>query len=127
MKKVIASSAAPKAVGPYSQAIQAGDYLFASGQLPVDPAVGKIIEGDIQAQFHQIMKNLNAVLQEAGLSFNDVVKTTVFVTDMADFAAINAVYAEYFPKDKPARSCVQVAALPLGGQVEMELIAFCGK
>lgn len=127
MKKVIASSAALKAVGPYSQAIQAGDYLFASGQLPVDPAVGKIIEGDIQAQFHQIMKNLNAVLQEAGLSFNDVVKTTVFVTDMADFAAINAVYAEYFPNDKPARSCVQVAALPLGGQVEMELIAFCGK
>ncbi|WP_024821140.1 RidA family protein [Aminobacterium mobile] len=123
MKKIIASPTAPKAVGPYSQAVLVNGFLFASGQLPVNPAVGKLVEGDIKNQFHQVMKNLSAVLKEAGLSFDDVVKTTIFLTDMANFSAVNEVYAEYFPGDKPARSCVQVAALPLGGQVEMELIA----
>lgn len=123
MKKIIASPTAPKAVGPYSQAVLVNGFLFASGQLPVNPAVGKLVEGDIKNQFHQVMKNLSAVLKEADLSFDDVVKTTIFLTDMANFSAVNEVYAEYFPGDKPARSCVQVAALPLGGQVEMELIA----
>ena len=123
MKKIIASPTAPKAVGPYSQAVLVNGFLFASGQLPVNPAAGKLVEGDIKNQFHQVMKNLSAVLKEAGLSFDDVVKTTIFLTDMANFSAVNEVYAEYFPGDKPARSCVQVAALPLGGQVEMELIA----
>ncbi|HCA41086.1 MAG TPA: reactive intermediate/imine deaminase [Aminobacterium sp.] len=123
MKKIIASPTAPKAVGPYSQAVLVNGFLFASGQLPVNPAAGKLVEGDIKNQFHQVMKNLSAVLKEADLSFDDVVKTTIFLTDMANFSAVNEVYAEYFPGDKPARSCVQVAALPLGGQVEMELIA----
>lgn len=123
MKKIIASPDAPKAVGPYSQAVMVGGFLFASGQLPVDPATGKMVEGDIQTQFHQLMKNVTAVLKEAGLTFDDVVKTTIFLADMGNFAAVNAVYAEYFKGDKPARSCVQVAALPLGGEVEMELIA----
>lgn len=122
MKKTIASPNAPKAVGPYSQAIELNGTLFVSGQLPVDPATGKMPEG-IEAQTRQSLANLGEILKEAGLGFNDIVKTTVLLSDIANFGAMNAVYAEYFPQDKPARVCYQVAALPMGAMVEIDAIA----
>ena len=122
MKKVIASPLAPKAVGPYSQAIICGNMLFTSGQIPINPATGNVEAEDITAQATQVMKNLSAVLAEAGTSFEKVVKTTCFLSDMADFAAFNAVYAEYFTS-KPARSCVAVKTLPKNVLVEVEVIA----
>lgn len=120
--KVIASPDAPKAVGPYSQAIELNGTLFVSGQLPVDPATGKMPEG-IEAQTRQSLANLAAILKEAGLSFDNVAKTTVLLDDIANFGAMNAVYAEYFPNTKPARVCYQVAALPMGAHVEIDAIA----
>lgn len=122
-KTVIHTDNAPKAVGPYSQAIWAGNFVFTSGQVPIDPAVGKIVETTIEAQTEQVMRNLSAVLAEAGLTFADVVKTTCFLSDMNDFAAFNGVYQTFFTKNPPARSCVQVAKLPLDAKVEVELIA----
>ena len=122
MKKTIASPKAPKAVGPYSQAVELNGTLFLSGQLPIDPAAGKMPEG-IGPQTRQSLTNIGAVLEEAGLGFDDVVKTTVLLKDIADFAAINAVYAEFFPKMKPARVCYQVAALPMGALVEIDAVA----
>ena len=122
MKKTIASPKAPKAVGPYSQAVELNGTLFLSGQLPIDPAAGKMPEG-IGAQTRQSLTNIGAVLEEAGLGFGDVVKTTVLLKDIADFAAMNAVYAEFFPKMKPARVCYQVAALPMGALVEIDAVA----
>lgn len=122
MKKTIASPNAPKAVGPYSQAVELNGTLFMSGQLPIDPATGIMAEG-IEAQTRRSLDNLGAVLQEAGLSYSDIVKTTVLLSDIANFAAMNAVYAEYFPEDKPARICYQVAALPMGALVEIDAIA----
>lgn len=122
MNKVIASPDAPKAVGPYSQAIYAGDTLYISGQLPVDPATSKVPE-TIEEQTRQSLKNLNAILTEAGLSFADVVKTTVLLDDIKNFAAMNAVYAEHFSGAFPARVCYQVAALPMGVKVEIDAIA----
>ena len=122
MKKTIASPLAPKAVGPYSQAVELNGILFLSGQLPVDPATGKMPEG-IEAQTRQSLKNLGAILAEAGLDYGDIVKTTVLLKDIADFGAMNAVYAEYFPAGKPARVCYQVAALPMGAMVEIDAVA----
>ncbi len=122
MKKVIASPLAPKAVGPYSQAIASEDTLYVSGQLPIDGATGKMAEG-VEAQTRQSMTNLGHILKEAGFSFDDVAKTTVLLADIADFGAMNAVYAEYFPNEKPARICYQVAALPMGALVEIDCIA----
>ncbi|XHR30367.1 MAG: RidA family protein [Chthoniobacteraceae bacterium] len=123
MKNVIASPEAPKAVGPYSQAVTAGGFLFAAGQIPLDPATGELIEGDVSAQTERVIQNIEAVLRADGLTFANVVKTTVFLTNLADFAAMNAVYSRYFAEPFPARSTIQVAALPKGVQVEIELIA----
>lgn len=122
MKKIIATDQAPAAVGPYSQAVLVNGLLFVSGQIPVNPADGSVAES-IEAQSHQALKNVGAILADAGLGYEDVVKTTVLLADIADFKAMNAVYAEYFTQDKPARACFQVAALPLGVKVEIEVIA----
>ena len=122
MKKIIATDKAPAAVGPYSQAVLVNGLLFVSGQIPVNPADGSVAES-IENQSHQALKNVGAILAEAGLGYEDVVKTTVLLADIADFKAMNAVYAEYFTQDKPARACFQVAALPLGVKVEIEVIA----
>ena len=123
MKRIIASPAAPKAVGPYSQAVQCNGTLYISGQLPVDGATGAVAEG-IEAQTRQSLTNIGHILAEAGMGYGNVVKTTVLLADIADFAALNAVYAEFFEGDKPARVCYQVAALPLGVKVEIDAIAF---
>ena len=122
MKKVIATPDAPKAVGPYSQAIEVNGILYISGQIPVNPADGQVQE-DIVAAAHQSLKNIGAILKEAGMTYDNVVKTTVLLADIADFKAVNEVYAEYFTGDKPARACYQAAALPLGVKVEIEAIA----
>jgi 2-iminobutanoate/2-iminopropanoate deaminase len=122
MKRIIASPKAPAAVGPYSQAIEANGVLFVSGQLPVDGATG-VMPDDVVAQTRCSLDNIGHILAEAGYSFDDVVKTTVLLTDIADFGAMNAVYAEYFKGDKPARVCYQVAALPKGAKVEIDAFA----
>lgn len=122
MKRVIATPDAPKAVGPYSQAIEVNGTLYISGQIPVNPADGKVQE-DIVAAAHQSLKNIGAILKEAGMTYDNVVKTTVLLADIADFKAVNEVYAGYFTGDKPARACYQAAALPLGVKVEIEAIA----
>ena len=122
MKEVIFSKEAPAAVGPYSHAIDCGNMVFLSGQVPLVPETGLIAEGGIEEQTRQMFSNIQAVLASCGLTFDNVVKTTVFMTDLADFAVFNEIYAEYFPNDPPARSCVQVAALPKGALVETECI-----
>lgn len=122
-KRQIATDKAPAALGPYSQAIVAGGMLFASGQVPIVPATGEMAGETIEEQAKQVFENLGAVLAEAGLDFSDVVKTTVFLADLADFATVNEIYAGYFTQPYPARSCVQIAALPKGSLLEIELIA----
>lgn len=122
MKKIIASPAAPKAVGPYSQAVEAGGALYVSGQLPIDGTTGKMAEG-IEAQTRQSLRNLGHILSEAGYTFDHVVKTTVLLRSIDDFAAMNAVYAEHFTSDMPARICYEVAALPMGALVEIDAVA----
>ncbi len=119
----VATAAAPAALGPYSQAIKAGGFLFASGQVPINPASGDLAAADVDSQARQVFANLQQVLAAAGCGFADVVKTTVFLTDLANFATVNAIYAEYFVQPYPARSCVQIAALPKGSLLEVELIA----
>ena len=126
MLKKIDTKKAPAAIGPYSQAIVCGNMLFTSGQIPIDPATGKIEAATIEEQTEQVMKNLQYVLAQGGVSFDRVVKTTYFLSDINDFAAFNGVYAKYFPEGAPARSCVEVAALPLGAKVEVEVIAVQG-
>jgi 2-iminobutanoate/2-iminopropanoate deaminase len=121
--KQIATDKAPAALGPYSQAIAAGGFLFASGQVPINPATGELAEGGIEAQAKQVFENLGEVLAAAGAGFGDVVKTTVFLTDLANFATVNEIYAQYFVQPYPGRSCVQIAALPKGSLLEIELIA----
>ena len=121
MLKTIATSAAPAAIGPYSQAVQFGNLLFTSGQIPLD-ANGNLVEGGVVEQTHQVFRNLEAILREAGASFQDVVKATVFIKDMNTFATINEIYASYFKEHKPARSTVEVARLPKDVLVEIELI-----
>ncbi len=123
MKTAVSSAAAPKAIGPYSQAVRAGQLLFLSGQVPLDPATGQIVDGDIAAQTRRVFENLAAVLEAGGRSFADVVRTTVFLADMNDFAAVNEVYGTYFTEPYPARATVQVARLPKDARVEIDLIA----
>ncbi|MDE7006314.1 MAG: Rid family detoxifying hydrolase [Alistipes sp.] len=122
MKKIIASPLAPQAVGPYSQAVEAGGALYVSGQLPIDGATGKMAEA-IEAQTRQSLTNLGHILAEAGYGFNNVVKTTVLLQHISDFAAMNAVYAEFFTSQMPARICFEVAALPMGALVEIDAVA----
>jgi len=123
MKTIVCSEKAPVPVGPYSQAVRAGDLLFCSGQIALDPASGALLAGDVRAQTDRVLENLKALLAHEGLSLAHVVKTTVFLANLADFAAVNEVYARYFTADFPARSTVQVAALPKGAKVEIEVIA----
>ena len=123
MKQVIHTDSAPAAIGPYSQAIQIGDLLFVSGQVPIDPDTGAVVEGDIRAQAQQSLNNLKAILNAAGTNMGAVVKTTVFLADMNDFVAMNEVYAQFFQEPYPARSAVQVARLPKDAKVEIEAIA----
>ena len=123
MKQAISSPDAPKAIGPYSQAVRSGQLLFVSGQVPLDPATGTIVEGDIAAQTRQVFANLAAVLKAGGRSFADVVKTTVFLSDMNDFTVVNDVYGTYFTQPYPARATVEVARLPKDARVEIDLIA----
>jgi len=123
VRDAVHSDHAPKAVGPYSQGIRIGGLLYTSGQIPLDPSTGKLVEGGIDAQTVRVMENLHAVLEAAGAGFDDVVKATIYLTSMADFAAVNAIYARYFGSTPPARSTVQVAALPLGAAVEIDFIA----
>ena len=121
-KKSITTEHAPSAIGPYSQAIAAGNLVFISGQLPIDPTTGILIDGTISTKTHQVLHNLQAIAQEAGGDLAGIVKTTIFLTDLADFKEVNAAYAEHFPTTPPARSTVQVAALPLGSNIEIEAI-----
>ena len=123
MKRVIATTEAPRAVGPYSQAIAVGDLLFCAGQIPLLPTTGELIDGDVSAQTTQVLENLGAVLRAGGMTYANVVKTTVFLTDLNDFAAMNDVYKLHFPDQPPARSTIQVAALPKGARVEIEAVA----
>jgi 2-iminobutanoate/2-iminopropanoate deaminase len=122
-REIIATDKAPAAIGPYSQAVRVGDLVFTAGQVPLDPATGQLVEGGIENQTRQSLTNVRAILEAAGTSLGNVVKTTVFLADMGEFKAMNGVYAEFFPDAPPARSTVQVAALPLGARVEIEAIA----
>ena len=121
--KVISTKKAPAAIGPYSQAIQVGNLVYTSGQIPIDPATGTFVEGGIREQTRQSLTNVKAILEEAGLSMGNVVKTTVFMADMNDFAEMNSVYAEFFAEPYPARSAVAVKTLPKGALVEIEVVA----
>ena len=123
MKEIVSTDKAPGAIGPYSQAIKAGGMLFCSGQIPIDPATGEFVSGGVSEQTEQVFKNLIAVLEAGGSGLDDVVKTTVFLADMADFAVMNNVYAKYFDSNKPARATVQAAGLPRGAKVEIDCIA----
>jgi len=122
-KTIITTNKAPAAVGPYSQGVRAGELIFTAGQAGLDPTTGRLVEGGIEAQTRQTLENLSSILQAAGSSLSQVVKTTVFLKDITDFQAMNRVYAEFFGDDPPARSTVQVAALPLGALVEIEAVA----
>lgn len=122
-KKIIATEKAPKAIGPYSQAVQSGSLLFTAGQIALDPETGEMVSGGVEAQTRQALTNLKNILEAAGAGLGYVVKTTVFLQDMADFAAMNAVYAEFFPENPPARSTIAVAALPKGAAVEIEAVS----
>lgn len=123
MKEIIATENAPGAIGPYSQAVKAGNMVFCSGQIPIDVATGEFVSDDVAEQTRQVLTNLSAVLEAAGTSLNNVVKTTVFLADMNDFTAMNEVYAEFFSENKPARATVQAARLPKDARVEIECIA----
>lgn len=122
MKKIISTSEAPAAIGSYSQAVRSGNFLFCSGQIPLDPKSGQMISGDIATQTRRVLDNIGAVLKAEGLPFENIVKTTIFLTDLADFQAVNEIYGSYFKNQPPARSTVQVAALPKGAKVEIEVI-----
>ena len=123
MKKPIFTSEAPAAIGPYSQAMRSGRLLFCSGQIPLDPKSGEIVSGDIATQTQRVLDNIAAILRMAGLTFDHVVKTTIFLTNLTDFQTVNEIYGSYFKQDPPARSTVQVSALPRGANVEIEVIA----
>ena len=123
MKKIISTTKVPSAIGPYSQAIQVGNLIYTSGQIPINPATGSFVEGGIKEQTRQSLLNVKAILEEAGLTMGNVVKTTVFMADMNDFADMNAVYAEFFTEPYPARSAVAVKTLPKGALVEIEVVA----
>ena len=123
MRHAVSTPSAPKAIGPYSQGIRAGSLLFVSGQVPIDPATGQIIDGDIAAQTHRVFQNIGEILKAGGASFDHVVRTTVFLADMNDFAAMNEVYATYFTSPAPARATVEVSRLPKDARVEIDVIA----
>jgi 2-iminobutanoate/2-iminopropanoate deaminase len=123
MKKIISTSEAPAAIGPYSQAVRSGNFLFCSGQIPLDPKSGQIVSGDIATQTRRVLDNVGAVLKAEGLVFENIVKTTIFLTDLADFQTVNETYGSYFKQQPPARSTVQVSALPKGANVEIEVVA----
>ena len=125
-KKIVSTEKAPKAIGPYSQAVKAGNMVFCSGQIPIDPVTGEFVSNDVAEQTEQVLKNLSAVLEAAGSSLNNVIKTTVFLADMNDFAAMNEIYARFFSENKPARATVQAARLPRDARVEIECIALVG-
>jgi 2-iminobutanoate/2-iminopropanoate deaminase len=127
MKKIISTNEAPAAIGPYSQAVRSGSFLFCSGQIPLDPKSGQIVSGDIATQTRRVLDNIAAVLKAEGANFEDVVKTTIFLTDLGDFQTVNGIYGSYFKQNPPARSTVQVAALPKGANVEIEVIAMPGE
>lgn len=127
VREIIKTKRAPEAIGPYSQAVRAGGFVFASGQIPIDPATGQFVAGGIAEQTEQVLRNLSAVLEAAGTGLDQVVKTTVFLADMADFAAMNEVYGRYFAEDAPARATVEAARLPRDARVEIEAIALTGK
>ena len=122
-KKIIKSNRAPAAIGPYEQAIGVGGFLFTSGQIALDPATGNFLEGSIEEETERVIQNLEGILTEAGLALKDVVKTTVYLTDLGHFGRVNQVYEKFFGESKPARACVQVAALPKGAQVEIDAVA----
>lgn len=124
-KEIVSTTKAPAAIGPYSQAVKAGGFLFVSGQIPLVPETGELVLGDIKEQAERVLDNINAILGAAGTSFDRVIKTTIFLTDMGNFAAVNEVYSKYFPTNPPARACVAVAQLPRGVAVEIEAIALC--
>ncbi len=125
-KEIISTNEAPAAVGPYSQAVKVGNLVYTAGQIPLNPATGKLVEGDIAAQTDRVMQNLQAVLTAAGSSLENVVKTTIFLTDMGHYRAVNEVYGRYMADNPPARSAIQVAALPLGALIEIEMVAVVG-
>jgi 2-iminobutanoate/2-iminopropanoate deaminase len=127
MKKIISTNGAPGAIGPYSQAVRSGGFLFCSGQIPLDPKSGQIVPGDIATQTLRVLDNIAAVLRAEGLTFDNVVKTTIFLTDLGDFQSLNEVYSSYFKQGPPARSTVQVSALPKGAKIEIEAIASDGE
>jgi 2-iminobutanoate/2-iminopropanoate deaminase len=122
-KTIIAPAKSPKAVGPYNHAVRVGDLMFCAGQIPIEPATGNLVEGDIKVQTTRVLENVKAILEDQKLTFANVVKSTVFMTNLADFAGMNEIYAKYFTQDFPARSTIQVAALPKGASVEIEVIA----
>ena len=126
MREIVTTGNAPAAIGPYSQAVKEGGVVYCSGQIPLDPATGKIVEGDIEAQTDRVLRNLEAVLAAAGASLSMVLKTTVYMVDLADFPKMNAVYGKYFPATSPARATVQVAGLPMGAKVEIDAVASIG-
>ena len=125
-KQIIATDQAPKAIGPYSQAVRAGNLVFLSGQIPLDPKTGEALLGDVADQTRRVMDNLGAVLRASGAGFREVVRSTIYLTNLADFAKVNEVYGGYFPTEPPARATVQVAALPRGASVEIDMIAHVG-
>jgi 2-iminobutanoate/2-iminopropanoate deaminase len=125
-KGIVRTDKAPQAIGPYSQGVRAGGFVFFSGQIPLDPLTGQMTEGDSAVQTEQVMNNIEKVLAAANLGFDDVVKTTIFLVDLADFAAVNEVYGRRFSQDPPARSTVEVKGLPRGSRVEIEVVAFSG-
>ena len=123
MKKVISTANAPQAIGPYSQAIEAGGFVFVSGQIPLIPATGELVEGSVEVQTARVLENLKAILEAAGSSLENVVKTTVYITNMDDFTKVNGIYGQYFQENPPARVCVEVSELPKGALVEIDVIA----
>lgn len=124
-KEIISTDKAPGAIGPYSQAVKVDNVVYISGQIPIDPAIGEVVAGGVQAEARTVLENLKAILESSGSSFERVVKVTVYITDMNQFAQVNEVYAEYFTTDCPARACVEVSALPKGVAVEMDAVALC--
>jgi len=124
MREVIHTEKAPKAIGPYSQGVKAGQFLFVSGQIPVNPQTGELVTGDIQVQTKQVMENVKAIVEEAGCKLTDVVKTTIFLKDMNQFSLVNETYGGYFPVNPPARACIEIARLPKDVDVEIEAIVF---
>jgi len=123
MKNSVLTADAPAAIGPYSQAVRSGNFLFCSGQIPLDPKSGRIVSGNIATQTRRVMDNIGAILRAGGLTFNNIIKTTIFLTNLGDFQTVNETYGSYFKQDPPARSTIQVSALPRGANVEIEVIA----